>query len=124
MKRLTLPKKKRLFSNDQFRTIMDNGRNACNGFLILYMAENNCGFVRLGVSVGKIQGNAVTRNRLKRLLREVFRQNQEKIPGGFDYLLMPSRRKRAENSPTFAEVEKSFLTLVDTISKNRISRGK
>ena len=107
-----------------------------NEILTLYMAENNCGYPRLGVSVGKSCGKAVVRNRLKRLLREVFRQNQDRIPSGFDYLLMPSpalsAKLKAQRSSRgiesklpdtrpknikFKQFEASFLALVDTAGK-------
>lgn len=123
MKRLTLPKKKRLSSNEEFKNIIANGRCAHNGVLVLYMLKNCHSYSRLGVSVGKIHGNAVVRNRLKRLLREVFRQNQQRIPDNFDYLLMYSRKKLNEKQPAFAQVEKSFLTLVDIISKSNTSKN-
>ncbi|MHC4206054.1 MAG: ribonuclease P protein component [Planctomycetota bacterium] len=120
MKRLSLPKKKRLVSNRQFKAVMDNGRRFINGVLLLYMAENDCEYSRLGVSVGKSRGNAVVRNRLKRLMREAFRQNQHQIPAGFDYVLMISPRwpkksnvEKSPKLPTFEQIEASFLALVN-----------
>ncbi|MEN6425898.1 MAG: ribonuclease P protein component [Phycisphaerales bacterium] len=90
MTRLTLPKRKRLTSNQQFKSVLDHGRRAGNGLLTLYAVSNRCGHPRVGISVGKSSGNAVVRNRLKRLLREAFRRSQDRIPQGFDYVLMIS----------------------------------
>ncbi len=98
-----------------------------DGLLILYVAENDCGYPRLGVSVGKLCGSAVIRNRLKRLLKEAFRQSQDRIPAGFDYLLMFSpqwskRLTKAADSKkilsrvSFEKVNDSFMTLVDAVS--------
>ncbi len=119
--RFSFPKKKRLVNNRQFKAVLDHGRRLSNGLLTLYMAENDCGYPRLGISVKKSCGNAVLRNRLKRLLREVFRQSQDRIPAGFDYLLMisprwlkKSRTGKTARLPTFEQVKSSFLTLVNS----------
>ena len=42
---------------------------------------NSLGYARLGLSVGtRAVGNAVSRNRVKRLCRESFRQHQQQLP--------------------------------------------
>ena len=119
MKQFSFPKKKRLINNRQFKAVLADGLRLSNGLLTLYMAENNCGYPRLGISVSKSCGSAVVRNRLKRLLREAFRQSQDRIPAGFDYLLMisPQWQKKpgttkAVRLPTFEQVKESFLALV------------
>jgi len=133
----SFPKEKRLVSNRQFKAVLAHGlrlstrlgegpSRSRDGLLTLYMAENDCGYPRLGVSVSKSCGNAVIRNRLKRLLREVFRQSQDRIPAGFDYLLMISHQwakkpdeaqstKEAIRKMTFEQVKDSFLTLVQEL---------
>ena len=133
MKRFSFPKAKRLVSNKQFQAVLARNLRVSNGLLKLYMAENYCGYSRLGVSVGKSCGSAVVRNRLKRLLREVFRQSENRVPSGFDYLLMispqwagqsgdSSSRKEAAKRLTFQQVKESFETLAHDALKKMQSR--
>lgn len=128
LKRFYFPKKKRLVRGAEFKAVL--ARNLCvsNGLLRLYMAENDFGYPRLGVSVGREWGNAVVRNRLKRVLREVFRQSQDEIPAGFDYLLMLSRRQSNKSDKArksreaverlgFERARASFLALVNAAAE-------
>ena len=88
MKRFSFPKSKRLTTNSQFKAVYARNLRFADGPLIMYLAENDCKIARLGIAVNKSLGSAVVRNRLKRLIREAFRQNQHQIPAGFDYLFM------------------------------------
>jgi ribonuclease P protein component len=128
LKRLSFPKAKRLVSNRQFKAVLDQRCRAGDALLALWMAANECGHPRLGVSVGKACGNAVARNRLKRLLREAFRVSQDRIPQNVDYVLMmappmtrklrdPKRGPAALASVTLEQTQESFLALVDILSR-------
>ena len=123
MKRNSFPKRKRLVSNEQFKAVLDHKTYFYNDLLKLFIAKNEVGFPRLGISVGKSVGKAVLRNRIRRLIREAFRQNQEEIPSEYDYLVMishnwlknfdkPEDAKSAIKKLTFRQIEASFLALV------------
>jgi len=129
LKRCTFTKKARLLRNSSFKTVLARRIRASDGLLVLFIAENDCSTPRLGISIGKAFGNAVRRNRLKRLIREAFRRNQHDIPQDFDYLTMisPQLSKKTNKSKvpaeklknvTFEQIENSLLTLI------RIVHGK
>ncbi|MHC4396805.1 MAG: ribonuclease P protein component [Planctomycetota bacterium] len=111
MKRFSFPKSKRLVTGRQFKAVLARKRRVSDELLTLYVAENNCDCRRLGISVGKSCGSAVMRNRLKRLLREAFRQSQERIPSGFDYLVMisPEWLKKLDKSTETKKLVKRLM---------------
>ena len=128
MKRFSFEKSKRLVTNEQFKAVLACKRCVSDELLILYVAENNSGCRRLGISVGKTCGSAVMRNRLKRLLREAFRQSRELLHDGFDYLVMisPELLKKLDKSEdakklvkqlTFDQIKSSMITLAATAEK-------
>ena len=57
----------------EYRFIYKNGRRKSSRFFVLYYIKNNLGYSRFGISASKKLGNAVIRNRVKRLIREVIR---------------------------------------------------
>jgi len=132
-KRYLFSKKQRLQNNDRFKGILGHKCCASNDLFKVYAAGNDCGYPRFGVSAGKGCGNAVVRNRLKRLAREAFRISQHDIATGYDYLLIftPKLSKKekpsAKSSATkmsFSQVTESFLRLSDQAVKKASKKSK
>ncbi len=74
------------------------------------MPSIKSGKARFGVSVVKKTGNAVKRNRLRRLAKEAFRLNQNRVKDGMDLIVSIQPDCAWKN---FAEAEKDFLKLCE-----------
>lgn len=81
--------KKNIFKkNSNFQTIYRVGKSFSNKLMVVYVLPQKGGERRVGFAAGKKLGNAVVRNRVKRILREVYRLNQHKIINNIDLVLM------------------------------------
>lgn len=94
-KPLRLSQKQRVRSSGDFRRCY-NGIRAGDAHLLVFAIRNEKENTRVGVSVSKKHGNAVKRNRKKRLLRETYRGLQHDLPQGFDLVLVPRQRADSE----------------------------
>lgn len=75
-------KQARVRKRREFLQIQNTGRRvASRHFLIVYVCSGD-GPPRLGITVTKKIGNAVTRNRIKRAVRETFRSNAATLRRG------------------------------------------
>jgi ribonuclease P protein component len=87
--KLTLGRSRRMIRKGDFQRAFDSRCTATDSRLVLYVLPNDLDHPRIGLAVGSRHGNAVHRNRLRRLLREAFRLEQHDLPPGFDYLFVP-----------------------------------
>jgi len=62
-----------LKTNRDFQAVYGGGRSAANRQLIAYAMRNGLGHNRFGFSVSKKVGNSVTRNKVRRRLKEIVR---------------------------------------------------
>jgi ribonuclease P protein component len=122
------PKRRRLSRSVEFERVYRQGRSKANRFFVLYAfpredepsATAEGEGPRLGLSVSRRVGGAVDRTRVKRVLREAFWAEAERLPGGADYVVVarPDARDLAESAGT-SGVRTALSELVDAMSGGR-----
>ncbi len=75
---------------DYLRAYQKGVRISSSNFTVI-LYDNQTGTKRLGVTVSKKVGNAVKRSRIKRLAREFFRLNKDKLPDSQDMIIIARR---------------------------------
>ena len=113
------PTRQRLRTNASFRRVFDQGCRVADDRLCVYAVLNEFEYSRLGLSVGRRWGNAVRRNRIKRLCREAFRLNQPELPQGFDFVLVPRTVERLTLEQYAASLVRLARRAADRLGKAR-----
>jgi ribonuclease P protein component len=88
-------KSDRLLKRRRFIQISKTGKRRYNQDFVAVYSPGQGRVTRLGITVTKKVGNAVTRNRIKRLVREYFRLNRHNIKGNWDINII-ARKNNAE----------------------------
>jgi len=103
-----LSKKRILKKNKHFQAVYRHGKSFANRYMVLYVLKSRCEEGRVGFAAGKRLGNAVIRNRVKRLLREAYRLNRHNIAVGVDLIIVG---RQAVIDKGYTLVEDSFIKL-------------
>jgi ribonuclease P protein component len=125
-------KAKRILASARFTTIIKEGRHVADPILVVNAlprpiangvnsrdAASSAERLRIGITIPKKTGNAVVRNRWKRVIREAFRcidparHLPQLPPTGLDIVVRPRRGASAD----FVAVQQSLLQLIRRAAK-------
>lgn len=96
----------RIKKNTEFQAVFKKGRSVANRQFVIYILDKDQQEnFRIGLSVSKKIGNAVTRNRVKRYIRQVFHELEDQIKDHKDYVII-ARKPVADMN--YHEVRKSL----------------
>ncbi|MEW6730309.1 MAG: ribonuclease P protein component [Acidobacteriota bacterium] len=108
----SLTKAERLLRGYQFRRVYEKGRRYNSHLFTLFALKNPEPMSRLGITVTRKTGNAVQRNRCKRILKEVFRRHKVILKGSLDLVF---NVKKAMIEAPYQEVEGEYLRLLSLL---------
>lgn len=100
-----MKKEFRIKKSKEIDAIIHRKQRIGNDFFVVYYKENNLTHFRFAISIGRKYGNAVNRNKIKRQIRSIVR-NQSSLPN-YDYVIVV--KKKADTL--------TYQTMVETITK-------
>ena len=104
-------KKREIVKNSwEFEEIIKNGKCKKNKYYVIHYKDNNLIYARYGVSVSKKLGNAVFRNKYKRILRSIIDNYKKNYINSRDYIII--LRKEAIQKP-YELLQKEFFALMN-----------
>jgi ribonuclease P protein component len=107
------PKSMHLRKRSDFDRVFGHKHSQGDRVLVIYGMSNGLDVSRLGLVVSKKVGNAVQRNRWKRIIREVFRLEQHVLQEPLDLVVIP----RQGVEPEFELIRRSFRKLVKKVKE-------
>jgi ribonuclease P protein component len=114
-------KQHRLAKREDFNKVFRFGKSVANQQFVLYhLTKPEHEFFRLGVSVSKKIGNAIVRNRLRRIMKEIVRLNKSGITLTADFILI-ARKPVLEMD--YHQIESSMLHVLKKANLYKLRKG-
>jgi ribonuclease P protein component len=110
----THPREARLRRRIDFRRVQSRGARVHTPHFILVLEPTTAEHARLGITVTRRVGTAVRRNRVKRLVREVFRRHREAFPARCDIVAIA---KVGAAGLAYRDVESELVRARDAMKK-------
>ena len=101
-----------LNENRDFMRLYRRGKNQVHPLLVTYCQKNRGKNLRVGITATKKVGNAVRRNRAKRVIRAAYRQLEPDLPGGWDLVFVARSRTPDVKMQQICRVMETHLHLL------------
>lgn len=97
-----------LKKSKDFQAVYKEGKSYANKYLVMYIRKNHSERNRLGISVSKKVGNSVVRHRVKRLIKESYRLQEEHFECGWDLVIIA---RNSADGRSYQEIESALIHL-------------
>jgi ribonuclease P protein component len=93
-----MKKTKMLKKNYEFKIVLDKGKCYSGKYIVIFVKRNNKNSNFLGIAISSKLGNAVKRNYLKRIIREVYKNTEEQIKTGYNIVFLWKKKSNIEKA--------------------------
>ena len=111
-----MKKTKNLKKNYEFKIVLTKGKYCSGKYIEAFFVKNNLKINKIGIAMGKSHGNAVKRNYFKRLIREAYRLNEEKIEIGNSIVFLV-KKKVNNDEINFQNVQNDIIGILQKIGQ-------
>ncbi len=99
-----------LNSNGDFRRLYNRGKTVTDPALVVYYSKNRAGICRIGITTSKKIGNAVERNRSRRIIRAAAAEVLAEVSPCWDFVFVARSKTKYLKSGKIADIMRKMLT--------------
>ena len=96
----------------EFKILYTKGQRYYGNSITAYIMKNKFDYNKLGIAVGKKSGHAVDRNRIKRLIRENYKEKEACVKCGYNILISVNKKTEIKNI-SFYDIKKDFEKILN-----------
>ena len=103
--------------NGDFLRLYRRGKSYTNPALVVYLQKNRAGICRIGITVSKKLGNAVCRNRCKRVIRAAYAALEPSVRGNYDFVFVARSKTKDLKSTEIQCIMQKLLQKAGAIER-------
>jgi len=111
-----MKKAETLKKNYEFKYVLTRGKYYSGKYIEAFCLKNNLKQIKYGIAINTKYAKAVKRNYIKRLIRESFRKNKERIKIGNSIVFL-IKKKTSFDDISFDRIEKDIISILDKIGQ-------
>ena len=100
-----------LKKNYEFKNMFSKGKFYFGEYLHFYVKQTNLSYNKFGIAISKKSGKAVSRNHIKRLIRENYKNFESRIRNGTNILIVINKNQNIKFI-NFKQIEENFYKIL------------
>ena len=108
-----------LTKNKEFHRVYSKGKYRASTTLVVYYIKNSMDYTRIGITTSKKVGNAVKRNRMRRLIKENIRLLFDRLPKELDIVVVARKTNSQESLDSIGKELRYLLYKLGLLEKEK-----